>query len=292
MTLWLVKSPPGESQLVRDLPQLHRQILPAGWSWVNASVYAKVAVWESATPVYYKAFLPRNRWETPKAWLRGSRCQRAIAQATLLTDKGFSTPAIIAWGKLSGGREFMLTQAVNGIGMGSCIASYFRQVKTPRLLSAKRALIKALGEQIGRLHQTGIVHGDLRPNNVLLELGQYPHRFHFIDNERNQRYRKIPAKLLRKNLVQIGMLAPVDLSIHDRMRFFKAYLTQAPALDRSQQRKLIADVYRVTMKRLAGKNPDKQGSPYLPKHFLDDGLILPSDDTYHLSPSPLASSQE
>ncbi|WP_019528817.1 lipopolysaccharide kinase InaA family protein [Dasania marina] len=271
MITWLT---PTNAALAAEIQQLNAATLPNGWQSVDSSPYAKVAV-NADHSLFYKAFLPRNIWETPKAWLRGSRGQRAITQSQTLPKQGFNTPAVIAWGKLSGGREFMLTLAVNGIGVGSCIASYFRQPSNAQALYWKRELLRSLGKLVGQLHSAGIIHGDLRPNNVLVELGKQPYTFHLIDNERNQSFKRIPYKLIVKNLVQIGMLADIDLSRTDRMRFYQSYLQHYSRFNRAAASRLSLEVYQTTMHRLSTKNPDRLGSPNLPRTHVDNGLIYP-----------------
>ncbi|WP_339670064.1 lipopolysaccharide kinase InaA family protein [Dasania marina] len=274
MIRWLVEIGRSTSKLEADINKLNQGELPAGWQWVNASVFAKVAFNNGDVAVFYKQFLPRNRMEQPKAWLRGSRCQRAIQQLDVLKKNNFNSPEILCWGKLARGREFMVSRAVSGVGVGSCLASYFRAVgKQPELLRAKRIIIKALGAEIGRMHKAGIVHGDLRPNNVLIELGTKAPRFHFIDNERNKVYRKIPNKLLIKNLVQIGMLASIDITKTDRVRFLDEYLNIYKEFNKA----LILDVSSITGHRLETAVPDRLGSPNLPRSTLEKGLVFQCD---------------
>ncbi|WP_101758451.1 lipopolysaccharide kinase InaA family protein [Oceanicoccus sp. KOV_DT_Chl] len=261
MIKWLSNSVNDRSSMEKDIAELNEDALPAGWQWVNCSVFARVAHSQGSNNVFYKQFLPRNYMETPKAWFRGSRCERAIKQLNVLKDNNFQSPEVLCWGSLSGGREFMVTQAVDGVGVGSYLASYFRGVSTPALLKEKREIISSLGAEVGRLHQAGIVHGDLRPNNVLIERDGCSIAFHFIDNERNKQYRKIPKKLLIKNLVQIGMLADIDLTNTDRVRFLKAYQRQMSSFNQA----LVAPIYQKTRARLVGKDPDSLGSPNLSK---------------------------
>ena len=122
-----------------------------------------------------------------------------------------------------------------------------------------------------------LVHGDLRPNNVLVELGKQPYTFHLIDNERNKQYRNIPYKLIVKNLVQIGMLASIDISNTDRMRFYKCYLEHYQRFDKTEAVRLATEVFSITQQRLSTKNPDRLGSPNLPQEHLMNGLIFPNN---------------
>ena len=264
------KQQPLPPALLNDLSTLASRSLPKNWSSIDCSPFAFVAC-NNEHNVFYKQFLARNIWERPKAWLRGSRCKRAVEQASLLPELGFNTPAVLSWGSLSGAREFMLTEAVNGIGVGSCIASYFRQRTSAQSLYWKRQLIRELGAFVGKLHSAGVVHGDLRPNNVLMELGKQPFVFHLIDNERNKNYKVIPHKLIVKNLVQIGMLANIDISNTDRLRFYNSYLEQYQRFTRPESIRLATEVYKTTLQRLSTKKPDRLGSPNLPPQ----GLIHP-----------------
>ena len=49
----------------------------------------------------------------------------------------------------------------------------------------KRALLRALGSEVARLHRTGIVHGDLTPYNVFVTPGEPP-CFIFLDHDRTR----------------------------------------------------------------------------------------------------------
>jgi hypothetical protein len=81
----------------------------------------------------------------------------------------------------------------------------------------------------------GIVHGDLRPGNVLARQTAGRWEFFFIDNERTRKCRFLSRHLRLKNLVQINML-PAGLTRTDRMRFFQSYMLANPSVCVSYRR--------------------------------------------------------
>jgi len=259
-----------------ELTELSAGKLPANWRWVKSSVTAVVAHNPSAG-IYYKEFLPRNRWEKLKALLRGSRCQRAVSMVAELTERGFHTPAVLSSGNIDNNRDYLVTEAVDAAGIASYFASYLRGSNSAAIIAWKRQVIRALGREIGRLHQQGIIHGDLRPNNVLIEFGQPTPTFHFIDNERSRCWNRQPTqKLIEKNLVQIGMLYSLDLSRSDRLRFFYAYQGEYPRFaEQRQGRDLMTRVYLATGKRLANTPHYRPQQADLAPEALAQGRVVP-----------------
>lgn len=252
--------------------------LPPNWRWVKSSINAKVAYNYQAS-VYYKEFLPRDRWESIKAALRGSRCKRAVAMASTLASFDFNTPKVICSGKIDFQRDYLITEAVNAAGVASYFASYLRASRSAKTIAWKRKVIEHLGCEIGRLHQEGFIHGDLRPNNVLIEYGNSTPTFHFIDNERTRFWRgTLPEKLVRKNLIQIGMLFPVDISRTDRLRFYQAYQKQYSRFGELDNTfSFVESVYKATINRLNTTAHYKPLQPDLDATAMEQGLIVPPE---------------
>lgn len=116
-------------------------------------------------------------------------------------------------------------------GRGIIVTARARGVVLPRALRMtgaeglihKRALLRALGEEVARLHRAGFVHGDLTPYNVIVERGEPP-RFVFIDHERTCRARIVGRMRHQlRNLVQLGRLELPGLTRVDRVRVLRAY---------------------------------------------------------------------
>jgi serine/threonine protein kinase len=231
--------------------QLASQELPQGWELVGSSGMARVASHRD-DGIFYKEFLPRSPLEKLKAMVRGSRATRARLHSEELLKSGFEAPENIAWGKLAGGREYLFTYAVPGEG----ITDWLRRILVTRdsaALQLRRQLLRELGVFIGRLHYTGFIHGDLRPSNVLAQHEHDRFRFFLIDNERNSQQKPAPGKLLLKNLMQLNMLLPSDLTRTDRMRFFQAWHSQMRYLSKTEARLLARESYQWAYRRLDAK---------------------------------------
>ena len=89
--------------------------LPAGWQWVPCSKDAVVAATTESPIVFYKEFLPRNKFEKIKAIIRGNRSKRARKQAGILNKAGLPTPKILCWCR---GRKnvFLISEGFCGVG--------------------------------------------------------------------------------------------------------------------------------------------------------------------------------
>jgi hypothetical protein len=231
--------------------QLAAEPLPDGWAMVASSSHARVAH-HAGDALYYKEFLPRGPLESVKALVRGSRCTRARKHSEQLNAQGFRAPENLAWGRLPGGREYLFSRAVPGRG----ITDWLRRelsARDPAALVLRRQLLRQLGDFIGRLHAAGFIHGDLRPSNVLAHHAEGQFSFSLIDNERNIRRQPAPGEGLLRNLMQLNMLLPSDLTNSDRWRFFLAWQAQMPELSPLEARLLAREAWLWAMKRLRAK---------------------------------------
>ena len=237
--------------------------MPPGWSLVNSSSYARVAH-HAGDQVYFKLFLPRSPLESIKALVRGSRATRARQHNDDLRRAGIEAPHNIAWGRLQRGREYLFSTAVPGLGIDRWLR---RELPAGHRgdLPRRRDLLRELGIFVGRLHHSGFIHGDLRTGNVLAEWQGGRFRFALIDNERNSRHDMPPGKLLLKNLMQLNMHTPEELSRSDRWRFFESWRRQMRELSDIEARLVAVESYQWAMRRLAAKGKLADGSEWVGK---------------------------
>ena len=231
-------------------------VVTEGWTLVGSSKNSSVWSFSLDGGEYvFKEYLRRGPFESLKALVNGSRAQRAWKAGCLLSEKGFLSPPLVAWGVKSRlgvpSRNFLVTGFVpDTCGLFTLLNEHFPVLAPGERFRIKSVLIPRLGRAIGRLHSEGIIHGDLRLNNILVKgwQGEEP-EFYFIDNERNAFFERPPLGLIVKNLVQVGMVTLPWVRRTDRARFFKAYISRLPRLSASR-RSLAKEVWAVTKDRV------------------------------------------
>jgi hypothetical protein len=201
---------------------------------------------------YFKQYHYRSPWDVIKHIFRPSRVKRTFKAAAMLDASGFASPIIVAMGYRRKGlfcsEHSLLTREIEN---ASSIYAFFQQsfsASGPLLM--KRDFIMALGRFVGRLHSKNISHGDLRLGNVLFRQNGPAWDFFLLDNERTVQYCRLPSRLRLKNLVQVNMFNPPSITHTDRLRFFRAYLSENPALS-AVWKTWAAKVNRKTLWRLA-----------------------------------------
>ncbi len=240
-----------EAELYRqDVSLLIQGILPKDWDWVPCSENALVAERKYQYPIYYKEFLSRNIFETLKAFFRGSRCLRTRKNTDILIRNGFNSPAVICWGK-GKKNELILLEADKGKGFYTYLLENFSPPLTKTQLHEKRHLLFEAGKLIGLLHKKRIIHGDLRPNNLLISKNEGEYRFSFIDNESNKCSKINRISLVKKNLIQLSLIFDNLLTQTDLLRIVfshnSIYFNDIP---RKAQRKFIKTLFSDRLKRV------------------------------------------
>jgi tRNA A-37 threonylcarbamoyl transferase component Bud32/2-polyprenyl-3-methyl-5-hydroxy-6-metoxy-1,4-benzoquinol methylase len=203
--------------------------------------------------VYFKEYLRGSIVHFIKQLFRTSRAKRAFRATLMLAENDFGAPTIIAMGERKLGffrtRDFLVTLGVTDSNriyefIPTSVTDLARQQ-----WRGKRKLTRAFGRAIGKMHNKGIFHGDLRLGNVLVKQEKDRWQFIFLDNDRTKRFRRLPIRLQVKNLVQVNMKLPNMVTNTDRMRFFKEYWAENGG-NRQQKRELVRRVIRRTNRRL------------------------------------------
>jgi serine/threonine protein kinase len=146
----------------------------------------------------------------------------------------------------------MVTREVPGERTYQYFRNRFASDLSCELIAEKRALLNAVGHEIGRLHRSGICHGDLRVGNIIIDGKGSAARFFFIDNEKTRRYKTLRKRKRLKNLVQLNMVLLPQITKTDRLRFLNAYIEENVHLI-PEKKDLIKSIYRTTQKRYQKK---------------------------------------
>jgi serine/threonine protein kinase len=207
---------------------------------------------------YFKQYPYRSVLDFIKHLVRSSRARRALQAALMLERNGFNTPLIVAMGECKFSflekENFLLTVEVEEAKPIHQFIPDRLEDFTKEQLTDLRELIRKFGRTVGRMHAAGIFHGDLRLGNVLVRRDKSGWNIFFIDNERTRKFRRLPARLRLKNLVQANMLISDCITRTDRMRFFKSYLHENIDI-RGRHKKLANKVDTKTRERLKTKLP-------------------------------------
>ena len=162
---------------------------------------------------------------------------RAFRMAEALRAAGFAAPETLAVGWRAG-EGILVTRDVGGEDLLAAVAE--RAVDR----RAKRALLRALGGEVGRLPEAGFVHGDLVPPNVRVT----GTGFVFLDHDRTRRSRALVRVSARRNLVQLGRFVVPGLTATDRARVLGAY-ADVRGLSRAVRHRLAGWAMRKTVAR-------------------------------------------
>ena len=208
------------------------------------------------TGLYLKWYLYRSAWDFIKHLCRPSRAKRAFRAKLMLAENNFEAPTIVAIGECRSTffcrASFLVTLEIENVKPARQLLLEGMDSTTTEQLRAKRRQLRAFGQAVGRMHNSGIFQGDLRLGNPLARNDGTSWRFFFLDNERTRKFRRLPHRLRVKNLVQVNMFPPLQMSNTDRMRFFTAYAAENKMTGRRKE-KLIRETVEKTRQRLAKK---------------------------------------
>jgi hypothetical protein len=181
--------------------------------------------------------------------LRGSRSARALAGAQRLRGRGVACAEPLA---LAERRRFGLVRESFLLARFVADAAPL-PVALPELRATplrRRAVARALGDLVGRLHAGGLDHTDLKHSNLLLTRDD---RVVLLDLDALARPRRLGWRRVVRALGQLEAYA-VDLypwlPRSDRARFLRAYLARVPGLA-PRRRELVRDARAWARARLS-----------------------------------------
>lgn len=189
---------------------------------------------------------------TPGSWIRGmmerargSRAQRSLRAAEMLTRAGFLAPAPLAASEqIQAGAirtSWLLSEALTGAQM---MSRFIEHGHAPAQVERSRraAALKAVASCVRRLHDAGLFTSDLQETNLMLDEFQDAPRIHFVDLDGFRRLVRVSWKRRRRNLVQLDRSVGRYMSRAECLRFLHHYL--GPGWDREAVRKLVGRLLR------------------------------------------------
>ena len=216
-------------------------------------------------PLCVKHFKNRGYGYSFKGAFRPTHGARAIRYGTLLFDAGLTSAVPIAlvqkskWGFIP--EEWLVMAAVqDAIELDRYLVGRIRS-KWPN--DEKHIFIKLFANFLGKLHQCGAFHADLKTCNIVvtsanlsgrsaLQNGNHanPVSFSLIDYDDVRYYRYgVSLNNRAKNFAQLFLSTPSDINLNDRSKFLRIYLT---ACDKSED--YGVKLAKAARKRIEGKS--------------------------------------
>jgi hypothetical protein len=217
---------------------------PALWSLIQAriaeqrsakhpqTIKFRFSVSQNENILFLKVFHRLSLTAALKELVRPSKPLRALRQGAALAEMGFNVPLALAAGEQRKygclRTSFLLTQGVSGEPLPVYLHNRFVSDSGTLSLRQKRRAIQELAGEIRRFHAFGFVHGDLVPSNVFVStVPRNGERFYFMDNDRTGKYPAwVPQRRWRRNLVQLNRFPLPGITLQDRMRFLRQYLSK------------------------------------------------------------------
>ncbi|MQX52701.1 lipopolysaccharide kinase InaA family protein [Alcanivorax sediminis] len=173
--------------------------------------------------VYFKSFYRNSVTERLKSIFSGGRAHRTLKGTRLLQAANCLAPDILATGRYSN-NDFIIMEALNGPPLLNTLESYLKDKPDSQW---RNDLFRELGFTIGKMHAQGVIHGDLRGNNVVIVPDHDCYRLAMIDNERTRKAFRFKREQ-RRNLKQIMLFGPHYITSSERDMFFDCYFQAFP----------------------------------------------------------------
>lgn len=208
--------------------------------------------------IFIKHFLVPDWRATLRQWVRRGKGRNEGKRSQHLASIGVPTITPVALGERRK-RKFLFENYLVTLDISAAIPlDEFVQHQLPEKPEPIRSqirhkLARAMAVMTARLHDTGLVHQDFHPGNIMVRLGaDHTPELIMIDLDALRTSRRMTWKLARQNLALLDHYFWLRSSRTDRYRFLKAYLR-----NRSEQPEkvrgfahLIEDTTRLWAERL------------------------------------------
>ncbi len=179
-------------------------------------------------PVVVKEFRDRGSLDRWKARTGYRRARVSWRGAHGLVVRGFRTPALYGLVETRGGTgsQYIVMEALAEFErLDHYVLQRYGTAPTARSeILRKRAFVEAVADLYRDLVAARTYHGDLKATNVLVrELGEDSWEFALLDTDRVVFDRDVPERRRVKNLAQLYASITTDISLSDRVRFYRHY---------------------------------------------------------------------
>lgn len=120
---------------------------------------------------------------------------------------------------------------------------------------AKKRFIFSLAMSFRRLHDSGVYHGDLKANNIMVMELPDTWDFFYLDLDRVSFHKKITKKKLIKNLSQLNASIPNYIGNRDRLRFYRTYASSKNL--NAESKHTVKEIIKMSIQRKHVWYPEK-----------------------------------
>ncbi len=181
---------------------------------------------EEGWPLCVKWYRKRGGWDNLKEWIRGGRALRAWKAGNALLARGI--PVATPYAMVRTAEEGILVmERAEGIELDRLLFRLL-QVRGDTVRRLKNCLSDTLGHLMGTLHGRGIYHADMKACNLLVAMEGETPRVKLVDYDRVQFFDTLPERFMIRNLVQLNLSIPREVSRSLRFRFLRAYVGNHP----------------------------------------------------------------
>ncbi len=145
----------------------------------------------------------------------------------------------------------VVTEAVEeAIGLDRFVATRFSLPSDREALAVKRRLMEQMASTLAELHRKGVLHRDLKANNILIQERQDGLRIVFLDLDAVRFKGRVSRRDVVLNLAQLDASLPEMVTFGDRSRFLLKYW--GGGRDRQTLRAVVRDVQALSRARKGG----------------------------------------
>ncbi len=217
---------PGDEE-IRNLKEAVKELLEnrdsTGWNIIRSSLSEIFAVKtktaqekEQAGSIFCRVKLYRN----PRSvFFTKTRHSRMVINAKLMQSVGLYTPEVVFSDRI---KDFdcLVTKGLFGLPFHDFMQQYTRGSISK---TQKTVVLASLGQEIGRMHAWGFIHGDLRFVNIAVNMEKDEMRICFLTNENARYYLNPPNKAIIQDLKSLIQNGGTGLDKNDYLEILKGY---------------------------------------------------------------------